>query len=327
MFRKRSVNIAIILLILVVMFGACTRKYDLTLGKSFTLESGTIVKGKTSKEEIISKLGTPSMVLNPQGGGETVVYAYNSGDKQEFELGLLVIMLTEKGIVSDYYCNIQSSSAKDKKQETSGLPLTKDSIDLIKQLLESGEPYKKASAITLALGKFDPAELGFIQEYVKAHIEGETDPEVMLSYLVAMQTLSGNESYLDKMIELLENKPSLLSDVRDDNLMLYSLVVDSLASAGGNPKALGFIYAHAGTEPYKAAFSSKLHDIFSSNFNPSLSELGKLDSRVLSDVIPLLGIEKDMDDINYLRLEYYILSGSKEYSSISKKILELTKSK
>jgi hypothetical protein len=121
---------------LVLLLTGCAKKYEMTLGKVFTLESDTIIKGKTSKTEIISKLGTPSMVLHDQNNNETVVYAYNAGDNLELEIGLLVIVLNEKGIVSDYYCGLQSSSAKKGKEKVTGLPLTKDLMNHIRKYLQ-----------------------------------------------------------------------------------------------------------------------------------------------------------------------------------------------
>jgi outer membrane protein assembly factor BamE (lipoprotein component of BamABCDE complex) len=326
---RKTIYIIAVLLLATMMSSACVKKYGLTLGKVFELDSEKIIKGKTSKTEIISKLGTPSMVLNPAGGKETIVYAYNSGDKQAFEIGLLVIVLNEKGIVDDYYCGLQSSSAEDKKIKTSGLPLTKDSIALINKLLASNEPYEKISAVTLALGKFDSAELGFLQEYIKANLPDAKDAGVRLCYLAALSEITGDSSYLNQVTSVLDKDPDLLSSFKDRNLMLYSLIIDTITSGceNGDPAVLKFVYSHLDMNSYKEAFSSKINEIFSNSFNPSLKVLEGLDSETLKTFLSLADIKQDMNDINYLRLNYYFLSGSKEYAPVSKKILELLNSK
>jgi hypothetical protein len=179
----------------------------------------------------------------------------------------------------------------------------------------------------LALGKFDEAELGFLQEYIMAKLPGEKNSEVRLCYLVALANMTDDDSNYAELITELNNQPDILASFKDRNLMLYSMTIDAIESGciSGNLESLKFVYSHLYMDTYKAAFSGKLQDMFTKSFVPSLKALDKLDLKSLKMVLSFLCINKEIDDINYLRLEYYYLNKSKDYADISKKILDYTK--
>lgn len=309
------------------LFGiaGCGREI-LSVGQRFdTNQTGMLVRGTSSRADVIKVFGRPSLSLNAGRNNEALVYSYSKGTTEDYEIGLLLVALDENGIVKDYYSGLQATKSEKEKSKTSASKskMSDEAARLINELMAANEPYKRISAVVMSMDHLDPASKGFLQGRIETQLDTETDSAVRAVYLWAMGELTSDQRYANSLVELLANDATVQSSLQRKNVIAFAGVLDAVSTLAnsGSESAMRLVLGRMSVLEHRDTYSEAARKLVEKQFDKSLAIIGALPDADLTSELETVRLKRDIDDVRYLKLQYFASTNDAALGPAAKRVL------